>query len=226
MRTRARWVCAAAPIVVVLTVVCTAVATDRTVVLGTSGWQATWDSSLDPYVSIIVDQETADAVYIQKSAEFIQPPGPGGFPPIPILFQQIAWPAVTQIVIDDEIITNSTGVDWNDFHWDLLDGPDAWFVDGPSFFFSTTPLDNQYFTPDARSFWVDGFGLGGGGSDAYIANGSVWFPGNGAQDGQLPIGVAPHESMPYTAFTLKETPTPEPASLLLVALCLCGLRRR
>jgi hypothetical protein len=207
-------------------IVGTAAATERTVVLGGSGWQATWDSSLDPYVSIVVDDETADAVYIQKSAEFTQPPGVGGFPPIPITFQQIAWPAVSQIVIDDEIITNSTGFDWTDFHWSLLDGPDAWFVDGPSFFFTTSPFDNQSFSPDARSFWVDGFGLGGGGTDAVIPSGSVWFPGNGALDGELPIQVVPHESLPYTTFTLKETPTPEPASLLLAALCLCGLRRR
>jgi len=196
----------------------TAVAQDRSsVVLGNSGWQATWDSSLDPYVSIVVDHETSDAVFIQKSAEFIQPPGGGGFPAIPIFFQQIAWPAVTQIVINDEIITNSTGADWTDFHWSVLDGPDAWFLNGPSFFFTTSPLDNQYFSPDARSFWVDG---------GVILAGSVWFPGNGALDGELPINVVPHQSLPYTAFTLKETPTPEPASLLLAALCLCGLRRR
>ena len=39
-----------------------------------SGWKASWDDSLDAYVSITVDDVIfqSDAVYIQKTAEFTQ----------------------------------------------------------------------------------------------------------------------------------------------------------
>ncbi len=194
--------------------------------LGTSGWEASWDSSLDPYVSIHVDAETANAVFIQKTAEFIQPPGPGGFPTIPIAFRQVGLSTITQIVINDEALTNSTGVDWTDFHWDLLDGPDAWFEHPEGWHFDTSPLNNQYFLPNDRSFWVDGFGLGPGGTDNVVPNGTTWWPGNGAFNGELVIGVVSKPASPYTVFTLKETPTPEPATLCLLALGLAALRRK
>jgi len=94
------------------------------VTLGTSGWEAVWDTSLDPYVSIIYDYETAEALYIQKSAEFIQGPGLDGlFPAIPITFRQVGPSTISQIVILDEIITNSTGVDWTDFPGGCLTPP-------------------------------------------------------------------------------------------------------
>jgi hypothetical protein len=197
--------------------------------LGASGWQASWDGTLDPYVSITLDSETADALYIQKSAEFIQGPGTGGlFPAIPITFQQVGPSTISQIVIVDEIITNSTGVDWTDFHWDLMDGPDAWFEHDTGWAFNTSPLDNQAFSSDDRSFFVDGFGLGPGGTDAVVLAGSVWYPGDGASNGELVIGVNSAEDEPYTVFTLKETPTPEPATLCLLgvgALSLLGRKR-
>jgi hypothetical protein len=195
--------------------------------LGNSGWQAAWDSSLDPYVSIFTTDVTTDSVYIQKSAEFTQGPGVGGlFPTIPIAFQQIGPSTITEIVIQDEIITNSTGVDWTDFHFDLLDGPDAWFKHDPGFFFTTSPLNNQQFVNNDRGFWADGFGLGPGGTNAVVPNGSVWFPGDGATDGDLKIGVVSKTATPYTVFVLKETPTPEPTSLILLAIGGLMLRRR
>lgn len=204
-----------------------------TVVLGNSGWEASWDSSLDPYVEIIVDLVTPDAVFIQKAAEFIQPPGPGGFPSIAITFRQIDANAVSQIVINDEIITNSTGFDWTDFHFELIDGLDAVFnrvlTDGSAGGngFNTSPFDNQTWSADLQALTVDGFGLGPGGSDAIVPSGSTWFPGGGAADGELYIDVVPQPQAPFTVFTLKETPTPEPASLVLLALGgLLAVRRR
>src|SRR5262245_29853170 len=54
--------------------------------LGTSGWRASWDPSLDGTVQIVVDGQSANAVFIQKSIQFIGPPGPGGFAPVNITF--------------------------------------------------------------------------------------------------------------------------------------------
>ena len=191
-----------------------------------SGWQASWDSSLDPYVEIVVDAVTTDAVYIQKSAQFTQSPGPGGFPAIAIQFQQIAYPAVGQIIIADESITNLTGYDWTDFHMELIDGTDALFNDLTlQLGFYTSPLDNKMFSPDHKSFHIDGFGLGPGGSDAVVATGSGWYPGGGASDGDLYIDVVAKEQEPYTTFTLKETPTPEPTTLGLLALGVIAVLR-
>ncbi len=107
-----------------------------TIPLGESGWEAAFDDTLDPYVDISYVAQVGDAVIIQKSAEFIQGPDEFGlFPTIPIVFRQVGPSTVTSIVIADEIITNHTGVDWIDFHWDLLDGPDAWFESGSGFIF-------------------------------------------------------------------------------------------
>ncbi|MEP0848595.1 MAG: PEP-CTERM sorting domain-containing protein, partial [Phycisphaerae bacterium] len=73
---------------------------------------------------------------------------------------------------------------------------------------------------------VDGFGLGPGGTDAIIPNGGIWFPGDGASDGELVIDVTTHAQAPFTVFTLKETPTPEPSSVLLLVAGAALLRRR
>src|SRR6185503_2307789 len=78
------------------------------------GWQAEFDE-----LNGLVDVNPVDvnlglsASFIQKSAEFTS------LSPINITFRQIAANAVSNIVIDDEIITNSTGVTWTDFHMDL-----------------------------------------------------------------------------------------------------------
>jgi hypothetical protein len=197
-------------------------------VLDNTGWKASWDSTLDGLVDIVVSEApTSSTIFIQKAAQFTQGLDEFGlFHSIPITFEQIGPSTITQIVIQDEIITNSTGYDWTDFHFDLIDRGDAWFKHGTGFFFTTSPLDHQVWSTDDRSFDVDGFGLGPGGTDAVVPNNTVWYPGDGAFDGNLVIAVNSKAVAPYTVFTLKETPTPEPASLLLLALGAVMLRRR
>lgn len=200
------------------------------IILDDSGWEAIWDSSLDGLVDVTVDSVTANAVFIEKSAEFTGAPGPGGFPSIAIVFRQIAADAVPQIVISDEIIVNSTGVDWTDFHMEVIDSGDAHFnptlTDASGFGggFSTSPFDHQAFGDGETSFWTDGFGLAAGGGDAIVEAGAVWFPGIGP--GELYIDVTPRGSAPFTLFTLKETPTPEPATCLLMLVGAGILTRR
>lgn len=198
-----------------------------TVVLGTSGWQASWDDSLHGLVGIVVDGVTSDAVIIQKAAEFIQPPGVGGlFPPIAITFQQIAGNAVPNIIISDEILTNSTGTAWTDFHMSLVDGGDAAFNAAATIGsgFSTAPFGHLTFSLGNTALDVDGFGLGAGGSDATIPNGGIYSPGAAA--GELYIVTSPHSAEPFTTFTLKEWPTPEPATGVILLLGATLLRRR
>ena len=189
------------------------------------GWQAIWDASLDNHVNIEPLEVIGDTIYIQKSAEFIQGPVGGVFPAIPIMFMQTAYPAATAIVIEDEIITNSTGVDWDDFHIDLLDGPDVAFDPeatlasggaGP-IGWTIDPFTEAAFSGDLQRLDIWG---------GVVPAGQPWFPGDGVSNGQLWISVVPKVNQPYTIFTLTETPTPEPATLALLGLGFIAVMRR
>jgi len=96
-----------------------------------NNWQAEWDDSLDPFVDVTQfgTMPTPDglAIVIRKEAEFTQPSVGGVFPSIPIVFRQTGPSDVEFIVIEDEVITNSTGEDWFDFRMQLVDGNDALF---------------------------------------------------------------------------------------------------
>lgn len=185
------------------------------------GWQASWDASLDPYVGVQSYGVVGDSVVIEKSAEFVNsPPQPGfPYPTVPIVFTQTDPGAVHNIVIDDEIITNSTGTDWTDFHMEILDGNDAFFDpvataasggSGP-IGFTISPFTQAMF--DGGNQALDIYG-------GVVPDGGNWFPGNGATDGQLWINVNTGDGVttPLTTFTLKETPTPTPGALSLLAL--------
>lgn len=195
--------------------------------LGNSGWEAVFDAGLDPFVDIVVDGETSEAVFIQKFAQFLQPPGPGGiFGGIDIVFRQTRPGAVPFIVINDEVVTNSTGTAWLDFHFELVDSGDAAFdpartaaSGGPGpIGFSIAPFTTASFGSGNTTLDV-----GGG----VIPNGGIWFPGNGPSDGQLWIAANPSPTAPFTLFTLKERPTiPEPSSLALLAFGGLALTRR
>jgi hypothetical protein len=212
--------------------------------MGNSGWEAVWDDSFGSGPGALVSINTLSvdfnaangegAVFFQKSAEFTQGPVNGIFPSIPIVFRQIAgWtgPTVRNLVIDDEIITNSTGAHWSDFHFDLLDHGEVWFDPartaasggGGPIGFSIDPFTNATFSnfvAPNQPMRLDIFGGPG------IASGTQWFPGDGANDGQLWIHVSALTGS--TLFVLKETPTPAPGALALlgVGLMLGGGRRR
>ena len=206
-------------------IACLAVPASAGVVDIGGGWEAVWDSSLDQYVDINPVEVIGDVVFIQKSAQFTQGPVNGVFPSIPIIFRQTAYPAATSIVIDDEIITNSTGFDWTDFHIDLLDGEDVAFDPAASLAsggggpigWTIAPFTTAQFTTDLQRLDIAG---------GIVSDGGLWFPGDGASDGQLWINMLVQESQPYTVFTLKETPTPEPATLSLLAIGGIAMMRR
>lgn len=190
------------------------------------GWQASWDDSLDGLVQIIPQGVVGDTVLIQKSAEFTQGPDQFGlFPSIPITFTQKEPDAVPNIGILDEIITNSTGVDWTDFHMILVDGGDAAFDPNATMNSGGDPPIGWTIAPFTQAAFSDNnmrLDIYGG----VVPNGSQWFPGNGISDGTLFIKTVPHEQAPFTVFTLKETPTPEPGTLAALLLGGLLLRRR
>lgn len=196
--------------------------------LGNSGWEAVFDNGLDPFVNIVVDSESSTAVFITKSANFAQPPGPGGFiPSIDIVFRQTRATTVTNIVLNSEIITNSSGVPWASFRFLTVNGANEAAFDPvatgssggpPPIGFSIAP-----FTTAAFSAGNQVLDVGGG----IVPNGTNWLPGSGPGDGQLWIATVPHAVAPFTQFVLKEIPAiPEPAGLGLSALVALATRRR
>src|SRR5690349_19506728 len=80
-----------------------------TVTLGTSGWEAHWDASLDGKVDIDFIAYENGNVLLQTSPEFTRGAVFRVFPSVPITFRQVGASTASHIVIDDDIITNSTG---------------------------------------------------------------------------------------------------------------------
>ena len=202
---------------------------------GAAGWRATWDPSLDGLVQIIspgpgCNNLANGLVFIEKAATFTQGPNINGvFPTIPITFIQTANTIVNRIIIEDEIITNLTGSPWTDFHMDLIDSGDAFFDvantaasgGGGPIGFSISPFTQAAFSNGNTTLDIWG---------GVVPHGMVWNPGSGASNGELWIQVNPHDlsvqgAVP-TVFTLKETPTPEPGSLVLLALGAAAVLRR
>lgn len=202
----------------------------ETIVFGGTGWQATYDSSQDPFVDLAFDglddadgDGTMDTIVIQKAAQFFN------LNAIIIQFQQTAASNITHIAIEDESIVNSTGSEWTDFHFEVLDDGDAAFNPGLTaasggplpLGWYIAPFETYSFSADLTE--LDLFDTDGDGVD----HGESWFPGNGPGDGRLYIDVysasgGPED--PFTVFTFKETPT-IPAPGVLALLGVAGLAR-
>jgi hypothetical protein len=201
------------------------------------GWIASWDDSFAGLVDVTTNAVTGNAVHIEKTAEWGpgQAPVNGIVPSIPIVFRvDAAYVAANgigavrnNIVIDDEALTNSTGVTWTDFHFDLLDHGDVQFDPvataasggGGPIGFSIAPFTNAAFANNnTRLNIFGGPGIAG--------NGGLWFPGSGANDGELWMHI--NNVTATSQFVLKETPSvPAPGALaMLVTGVIFGSRRR
>jgi len=198
---------------------------------GAAGWTASWDASLDGLVQLIAadcTQLAAGRLFIEKSAQFTQPPVNGIFPSVNVVFTQTAVTNVVRLIIEDEIITNSTGQAWTGFRMDVLSAGDAVFDPAATAVSGGPPPIGFSIAP----FTVAGFANANTRLDIFggiVNNGAQWFPGSGVSDGELHILTTPHGAAPFATFTLVETPLPEPSAIALLAFgatALIGRRRR
>ncbi|MDY6912896.1 MAG: PEP-CTERM sorting domain-containing protein [Planctomycetota bacterium] len=178
-----------------------------------SGWSAILAD--DIHNGIVVDKVRSSYVRIEISKDFYLPPVNGCFPPNTIIFQQRLVDALTvpTIQITDETIFNNTGVDWTDYHWEIL-GASAAFDKAATdkSGFSINPFTNKTWGavqtgwgPDHRiSLNVDG---------GVVADGEWFLPG--LAQGKLYIDT--DLSGCCTEFALMQCPTPEPGTLLILA---------
>lgn len=197
-------------------------------VLGNSGWRATWDSSFDSAdgtsVTLTVLAETSQAVVLQKVAVFADGPDQYGLiAPVEINFEQISPTAVADIVITSESLTNASGVDWSGFKFIIEDGTTNTAADtsfdllrtfGTPPPFNVSPfqvVDTGGITDQPQTITL---------GDGILANGQVWRPGVGPVGGELVIHAAPSQ-VGTQRFILKEQPIP--AAVPLPAAVWMGL---
>jgi len=201
-----------------------------TVQLGNSGWSATWSSSQDAKLSLNVDFESADTVFIEKFLQVL--PGdldPGGFfNPAVVVFQQTASNAKPFIVINDEQVVNASGVAWNGFTMTILGGPGVSFDAGrtdispPGAGFSIDPFTTYSFTNGDTLLNVSGATIPSGPAIPGPGDPNVWLPG--ARSGGLAIVASPLVgSVGLRSFSFKETPSTGAIAIPLPAAVWTGL---
>src|SRR5690349_7521156 len=174
-------------------------------VLGDSGWQARWDNSVNGQVDIDFIEVVGNTVFIQKSAEFKDPAVNGSFAPIVITMEQIGASTINRFVMDDEIITNSTGSTWTGFMMKANNNPNVHFnpeatlaSGGPGpIGFSIAPFTTAVYENDNKVLNISG-GL--------LTSGDIWYPGIAANGGQLVVDVQSGGIGDFQSFHLTEKP--------------------
>lgn len=182
-------------------------------VLGTSGWTATYPDE----VTLTVQGEDASTIYVRKVTAYV------GLNTASITFEQTSATALPQIGIESEALTNSSGGDWTQFNW-VIDDSEG---------------EARFNEPDSRVGQADGFtinpfttfdftdGLNLKVSGGVIPAGVTFTPGSAPADGSLLILAAPNAqatglfTVNATPFSgndnpvIPDQPTPPPAAIPL-----------
>jgi hypothetical protein len=192
--------------------------------LGDSGWQMIVSAENQlvgdigyPYIYGTIN----DSLHLELDKTFHKGPDDFGFmSPLTIEFKKVSANAVNRIVIRDEYIVNNTGVEWVDFHMQLLVSmmnPEAGF--NTSYIPSGGVLENvSYSMPygyNGNPVRLD-FENSTGSGVSHIDGQDIFQPG--LAYGDIVIEINPN--LPTgSRFGLKEIPTiPEPATAALLAL--------
>lgn len=180
-----------------------------------SGWDAIIAD--DIHTGIVVDTITDDYVVIEISKTFADPYSAGEFTPNIITFRQRLDDAYTvaDIRIANEIIFNSTGIGWQDYHWSIVDEEAAfdplatdaeWFSVSPFEDMTWGPPEMQWDVDHSSSLDVDG-GL--------VPHGEFFYPGRDSGPLFIDVDLSRAE---WAEFTLVQVPTPEPTTMAVIVL--------
>ncbi|MFP4355238.1 MAG: PEP-CTERM sorting domain-containing protein [Phycisphaerae bacterium] len=189
-------------------------------VLEANGWQITlpqWAANVGG-ADAVIDKSTDSDVLILELFKLYKGTGPNGaMQDVQIVFEKIDANAASVIQIENETIINQTGLDWVDFHMDIVDfgaGLATFENDG----LDHAPFDTMVVSDQSIDFY-----------DGVVAAGDIWFLGDGNDPdagGRILININP-DSTTGDMFILKEVPSiPEPATMSLLGFGVLAMIRR
>ena len=161
-----------------------------------SGWAWDVSSAVQPLVNLVFIRNEGNQFFFQKDVEFLR-----ASDPIVITFTRTSADAKT-LVINDEAVTNHTGVDWQGFRMELSSGSVG---NTPNFAFTTSDgaagIGDFKIDPFTQfTFYNSNAGLllhGG-----TVANNSTWMPGSQSNTGLAIVA----NLLTSQTFSLKEIP--------------------
>jgi len=205
-----RFIIAAVLTVAILGMFSRAQAAIVTKVLGDSGWTVRYDN-IGLSITLLnppADVEDTAYVVLQKVAQFATGVNEFGFlDPLEISFIQTGENATQYVVIDREVVTNDTGVDWTGFRFIVEDpmagkGGGAHFDQALSagFVNDINPFTSHSYNGDSTELFVSA------GTLSHISPDDIWTPGF-QQNSNLVINANPFDSgCVRRTFVFKEQP--------------------